>query len=221
VLRALTELLPTLKDEKQKEIVGNVLKQGTEKFMPELMTALKAERHSSVRLDEKGEPQLSAKQLEDLIEFRDFVMPELARQKRQDQQSCMGCHGVPGRVPSFELKAPDEFGYIAVQDLLIDYRLMQARVNLSDLERSKILRKPLNIQDGKEDGHQGGRRYGPMDEGYQILKKWAERQPEVQKPAGEGNRTGAAAVNLLLPIVSVAALSTTQNGGKRKRRRSR
>jgi hypothetical protein len=32
--------------------------------------------------------------------------------------------------------------------------------------------KPLNLQTGKEDGHQGGRRYKPGDRGHEILK-WA------------------------------------------------
>jgi hypothetical protein len=160
--------------------------------------------------------------MEDVIYFRDYVMPELARQKRQDQQSCMGCHGVAGRVPSLDMKAPDEFGYIAVADLLKDYRMMQARVNLNDLEKSKVLRKPLNIQDGKEDGHQGGRRYGPMDEGYQILKTWVERQPEVQKPAGEagrpapGGRPAPISLAPLVPAVGVLANGTARRLRKRK-----
>ena len=67
---------------------------------------------------------------------------------------------------------------------------MQKRVLLTDLEKSKILRKPLNVQDGKEDGHQGGRRYSINDPGYLILKKWVEIQPEVQKPAVTAARTG-------------------------------
>jgi len=29
-------------------------------------------------------------------------------------------------------------------------------VNESEVENSKLLRKPLNVQTGKEDGHQGG-----------------------------------------------------------------
>ena len=78
------------------------------------------------------------------------------------------------------LRAPDKFGYISVNDLLFDYRALQQRVNLTDLEKSKFLRKPLNIQDGKEDGHQGGRRYTTNDPGYLLLKKWVLAQPAVQ-----------------------------------------
>jgi hypothetical protein len=46
-------------------------------------------------------------------------------------------------------------------DLYANYRKLVERVNESDVEQSKILRKPLNVQSGKEDGHQGGRRYNP------------------------------------------------------------
>ena len=45
-------------------------------------------------------------------------------------------------------------------------------MNEQDVEASKLLRKPLNIQTGQEDGHQGGRRYNPMDRGYEVLKRW-------------------------------------------------
>lgn len=40
------------------------------------------------------------------------------------------------------------------------------------MEGSKILRKPLNVQSGKEDGHQGGRRFNPNDQAYKILEVW-------------------------------------------------
>jgi hypothetical protein len=93
----------------------------------------------------------------------------------------MGCHGVPGRVPSFFLKPVDQFGYLSAADLLANYREVQSRVNLKDVENSKILRKPLNVQDGKEDGHQGGRRYLPQDEGYLIIKRWVENQPRLMQ----------------------------------------
>jgi hypothetical protein len=187
VLRALAEVLPLVKDEELRKLIDNVLKQTNEKFMPELVQALKAEKHPSVQFA-NGEPALTKEQTEDIVYFRDYVMPELSRQKRSDQQSCLGCHGVSGRVPPFTLTPPDKFGYIAVKDLLSNYRVVQQKVNLSDLERSKMLRKPLNIQDGKEDGHQGGRRYGPMDEGYLVLKKWVENQPAVLKPVAKPNQ---------------------------------
>ena len=52
---------------------------------------------------------------------------------------------------------------------------------MGNVERSKLLRKPLNVQTGDEDGHQGGRRYQPNDPGYQILRKWALNQVELSK----------------------------------------
>ena len=67
-------------------------------------------------------------------------------------------------------QAPDQVGFLPVDKLLANYRILQQRVNLDDNSRSKLLRKPLNVQSGKEDGHQGGRRYQPNDPGYQILK---------------------------------------------------
>ena len=177
VLGALRRLMDTEDDRENRKIIRNVLKQGNESFLPELRTALKRERHPSTRFDAAGEPTPTPVQLEDILDFRDNVLPELSRQKRLDQLSCLGCHGVPGRVPSLGLKPVDAFGYQNVEDLLFNYRQLQARVNLANIDRSKILRKPLNIQDGKEDGHQGGRRYNsPEEEGYRILRRWAQRQ---------------------------------------------
>jgi hypothetical protein len=182
VLRALKEVLTFEQDKKLREIIENVLKQGTEKFLPDLIAFLKEEKHASTKLV-NGEPQISDVQRDDIIYFRDYVMPELTRQKRGDQQSCAGCHAVVGRVPSLYMKPTDQFGYISVPDLMFNYRVMQSKIRLDDLEKSKFLRKPLNVQDGKEDGHQGGRRFAPTDEGYLILKKWAENQRNVLPPA--------------------------------------
>jgi hypothetical protein len=221
VLRALAELLPLEQDAELKKLINNVLKQGSATFLPELMSALKAEKHASVKLDAKGEPQLTKPQLNDILYFRDYVIPEMSRQKRSDQQSCMGCHGLPGRVPSMTLKAPDSFGYLPVGDLLIDYRILQGRINMGNLERSKILRKPLNIQDGKEDGHQGGRRYGPTDEGYLILKKWVDQQPEVQKSAGMGWRADYRPLTLPVAAAILPALIGLPEGWNRAGRKLR
>jgi hypothetical protein len=104
--------------------------------------------------------------------FRDQFAPEMTRTNRDDQQACLGCHGVPGRVPSLELANADNRGYVKMADLYANYRKLVERVNESDVEQSKILRKPLNVQSGKEDGHQGGRRYNPNDRPYQILRRW-------------------------------------------------
>ncbi len=182
VIRSLAELVKTEKTPELKGIIDNVLKQSNE-FLPGLQVELKKEHHVSVHFDAAGEPALTKSQTDDILYFRDYVLPELTRQKRSDQQACMGCHGLPGRVPSLSLRAPDKFGYMPVADVLVNYRTLQQRVNLTDIERSKLLRKPLNIQDGKEDGHQGGRRYAPGDPGYLILRHWVESQSDVQKAA--------------------------------------
>lgn len=179
VLLALTELLKVEKDQQLAKIAENVVKTGSERFIPDLVAALQGEKRAGKWLtaDGKVEPMF----LQDITYFRDYIIPELARAKRTDQASCMGCHGVPGRVPSFILKPVDQFGYLSAGDLLANYREVQSRVNLKDVENSKLLRKPLNVQDGKEDGHQGGRRYLPQDEGYLILKRWAENQPRLMQ----------------------------------------
>ena len=99
---------------------------------------------------------------------------------RGDQRSCFACHGVPGRVPPLTLNPPDDAGYLPVAQLLENYRLLRDRVDPKDVERSKLLRKPLNVQTGDEDGHQGGRRYQPNDPGYQVLLTWARNQAKLQ-----------------------------------------
>ena len=187
VLRALRDALAYEKDPELRQIIEGVLRQGDATFLPDLMKALKEEKHANTRFDEKGNPILEETQKIDLVYFRDYVMPELTRQKRNDQQSCMGCHGLKGRVPSFYLRPPDKFGFTGVGDLLANYRTVQGKINLSDLPKSKFLRKPLNVQDGKEDGHQGGRRYTPADSGYLLLKKWAENQLKLQKKAAKAS----------------------------------
>ncbi len=104
--------------------------------------------------------------------FRDKVAPELVRPNRDDQMACLGCHGVPGRVPSLELTNADSRGYVKAAGLYSNYQKLMERVNESDVENSKLLRKPLNVQSGKEDGHQGGVRYRPGDAAYQVLRQW-------------------------------------------------
>jgi hypothetical protein len=105
--------------------------------------------------------------------FREFVVPELARENRADGDSCFSCHG-GGKVPSMSLEAPDRRSrFLAPRDMWANYRTLLERLNSSDLEQSKLLRKPLNIQTGQEDGHQGGMRYKPGDAGYEILKRWS------------------------------------------------
>ncbi|WP_031500482.1 HEAT repeat domain-containing protein [Bryobacter aggregatus] len=106
--------------------------------------------------------------------FRDWVAPELTKPNREDQQSCLGCHGLPGRVPSMELAPNDDRGYVKMTGLVHIYKTLLERVNENSVEESKLLRKPLNVQSGKEDGHQGGRRFNPNDPGYKILEQWVK-----------------------------------------------
>jgi hypothetical protein len=115
--------------------------------------------------------------------FRDWVAPEMTKPNREDQQSCLGCHGVAGRVPSMELKAADNLGYVKMADLAENYRILLERVDESKVEQSKILRKPLNVQSGKEDGHQGGRRFNPNDQAYKILEVWARDAARLKSGA--------------------------------------
>ncbi len=116
----------------------------------------------------------------DIIHFRDYVFTEMARINAKDNRACLSCHGVPGRVPTLYIEAPDAAGYIPPDALLANYRRMQQRVNLHDVEKSKFLRKPLNIQSGEEDGHQGGVRYEGGDPGYAVIREWVLKQAELQ-----------------------------------------
>ncbi len=117
--------------------------------------------------------------------FRDKVAPEMVRPNRDDQMACLGCHGVPGRVPSLELSNADDRGYVKAAQLFGNYQKLMERVNEPDVENSKLLRKPLNVQSGKEDGHQGGVRYRPGDPAYQLLKQWVLNTAALKKGAGK------------------------------------
>jgi hypothetical protein len=104
--------------------------------------------------------------------FRNWVAPELTKTNRDDELACLGCHGVAGRVPSMGLMPADDNGYLNAKATYTNYATLLERVNELDVEQSKLLRKPLNVQSGKEDGHQGGRRFNPGDRGYEILRRW-------------------------------------------------
>ncbi len=104
--------------------------------------------------------------------FQHWVMPELQRPNRDDELGCLGCHAVPGRVPSMELAGAAQSGFLSANAAYRNYRILLERVNESNVEESKLLRKPLNVQNAREEGHQGGRRYAPTDRGYQIIRTW-------------------------------------------------
>lgn len=116
--------------------------------------------------------ELTSERLRNFAYFRDFVMPELATENREDGMSCFSCHG-GGKVPSMPLASPERRSkYISPRDTWSNYRTLLERIDLRDVEHSKVLRKPLNIQTGEEDSHQGGLRYKPGDRGLEILKRW-------------------------------------------------
>ncbi|NOT62997.1 MAG: HEAT repeat domain-containing protein [Acidobacteria bacterium] len=123
--------------------------------------------------------------------FSDHVAPELNRDQRMDTMSCMKCHAVEGRVPSMYLEGPNGNGYWPVAKMLKNYLTLQQKINLADIETSKLLRKPLNVQTGKEDGHQGGRRYAPSERGYQIIRRWVLDMPRVVQGGGAASSSSS------------------------------
>jgi hypothetical protein len=123
--------------------------------------------------------------------FSDHVAPELNRDQRMDTMSCMKCHAVEGRVPSMYLEGPNGNGYWPVAKMLKNYLTLQQKINFADIETSKLLRKPLNVQTGKEDGHQGGRRYAPSERGYQIIRRWVLDMPRVMQGGGAASSSSS------------------------------
>lgn len=85
-----------------------------------------------------------------------------------------------------ELAGADNAGFMNKQALWKNYRILLERVNETSVETSKLLRKPLNVQSGKEDGHQGGVRFNPNDRGYEILRRWVldAAKRKVSAPSG-------------------------------------
>jgi len=176
VLNALEAMLKFEKREKVVKTARNVLSTNRKNFLKELSDAVNRETPRRQAADKNGKPKIDSEFIADFQFFRDYVAPEMNKVLRGDQRSCFACHGVPGRVPPLTLNRPDDAGYLPVDKMLANYRLLQARVDLADIEKSKLLRKPLNVQTGKEDGHQGGRRYKPMDSGYLIIRRWVLNQ---------------------------------------------
>jgi hypothetical protein len=172
---ALETLLTFEKDKNIIETAQKVLSTHRDSFVSELRAAIKKENVGKFEVDDEGNPILPEGFVSDFAYFRDHVVPELGKTLRLDERSCLACHGHSGRTP-MDLQTPDAVGYLSVERLLVNYRTLQARIDLSDIEKSKLLRKPLNVQTGEEDGHQGGRRYQPMDRGYQILRRWVLNQ---------------------------------------------
>jgi hypothetical protein len=116
--------------------------------------------------------------------FKRWVAPELTKRNREDEFACLGCHAVEGRVPSMQLMAADNNGYQSASTLHFNYKTLLERVDENNVEQSKVLRKPLNVQSGQEDGHQGGRRYNPGDRAYEILRRWVLDAAVLKKSGG-------------------------------------
>ncbi len=182
VQAALRKLVETEKN----NVARNALKYSDPQiWMAELQEAVKKEPLAANLLAGSLKDQtLSPQFIASFRYFSDYVAPELNRNQRMDEMSCMKCHAVEGRVPSMYLAGPDGNGFWTVPNMLKNYLTLQQRVNPADIETSKLLRKPLNVQTGKEDGHQGGRRYTPSERGYQIIRRWALDQPRVMQSQG-------------------------------------
>jgi hypothetical protein len=139
---------------------------------PKIRPVLKRVRPAYAEDDVAEVKALSPERRANFEYFRNWVAPEMTKTNRDDELACLGCHGVPGRVPSMPLQAADDNGYLSPKAAWANYTSLLERVNEADVEQSKLLRKPLNVQSGKEDGHQGGRRFNPGDRGYEILRRW-------------------------------------------------
>jgi len=185
---AVQEALRKIVETEKNEAARNALRiSDPQSWLADLQEAVKKEPLAAGLpglKDAQGQPSLTPQFLADFRYFSDYVAPELNRNQRMDEMSCMKCHAAPGRVPSMELAAPDGNGYWSMPKMLKNYLTLQQRVNLADIEASKLLRKPLNVQTGKEDGHQGGRRYLPAERGYQIIRRWVLDQPRVMRSLG-------------------------------------
>jgi len=139
---------------------------------PRIRPALQTARPQVVEPEPDEIAKLSPEWRRNFEYFRMWVAPEFTKSNREDEFSCLGCHGVAGRVPSMELSPANNDGYQNSKTLVHNYKALLERVNETDVENSKLLRKPLNVQSGQEDGHQGGRRFNPGDRGYEILRRW-------------------------------------------------
>ena len=162
-----------------RERIQNILNSDDKVYGEELRKLLTAQ--GPPRGGEARRLEPTAEFLADLLQFRDVVFAEMNRIGPEDGRACISCHGVPGRVPTLYLDPPDVAGYLAPAPLLENYRRMQQRVDLEDVEKSKFLRKPLNVQSGQEDGHQGGTRYQSDSLGYRLIREWVLKQARLQK----------------------------------------
>ena len=200
VLRAVKNLLESEPIEGIREPAQNLLRTEPTVWIGELKAAVETEPLAVRLRDSHGKALLSPEFMGSFRYFSDHVASELNRPQRQDEKACMSCHGVPGRVPSMELEKPAAAGFLPASKMLKNYLILQDRVDLQDIEKSKLLRKPLNVQTGQEDGHQGGRRYSPSDRGYQIIRRWVLDQPRVQQSLARPGRDTSQTVASTTPL---------------------
>jgi hypothetical protein len=169
------EPVPRLRD-----LIQNILNSDDEVYGKQIEKLI-VEQKETVKGSDIRPLEPTKEWIGDILHFRDYAFAEMTKINETDNRACISCHGVPGRVPTLYLAPPDAAGYIAPDDLLANYRRMQQRVDLADVEKSKFLLKPLNIQTGEDDGHQGGVRYERNDPGYQIIRDWVLGQEKLQK----------------------------------------
>ena len=180
VLRVIAEYVDKEPVATYRTRLENILDNDDETYRKALAELIKKQ---SKPASESGPRRLVATEafLDDVFYFRDHVFVEMNKINDADNRACISCHGVPGRVPTLYLHPPDVTGYLAPEELLTNYRLLQERVDLENPDRSSFLRKPLNIQTGQEEGHQGGQRYEADDAGFEVLQTWVLGQAELQR----------------------------------------
>ena len=180
VRKALAEYVDHEPIPRLRVLIQNILNSDDEVYGKQLEKLI-VEQKETVRGSDVRPLEAEKPWIDDILHFRDYAFAEMTKINESDNRACISCHGVPGRVPTLYLAPPDAAGYIPPADLLANYRRMQQRVDLADVEKSKFLLKPLNIQTGEDDGHQGGVRYERGDAGYRVIRDWVLRQAELQK----------------------------------------
>jgi hypothetical protein len=180
VLKALSAYIDQEPTPELKDRIQNILNSDDTVYGGEIRKLIEEQREAADNNTSVRKLEVTGEWIADVLHFRDYVFAEMTKINESDNRACISCHGVPGRVPTLFVQPPDAAGYIPPADLLGNYRKMQQRVDLADVEKSKFLLKPLNIQTGEDDGHQGGVRYKPEDPGYQIIREWVLKQAELQ-----------------------------------------
>jgi hypothetical protein len=153
------------------EVIAAAAALGPNRYERVLPEPFEAELKEAVANDTHPKMELTPERLRNFSYFRDFVIPEMSLENRYDGNACFSCHGE--KVPSMMLKAPNRGGFLSAEDTWINYRTLLERIDYDNPEQSRVIRKPLNVQTGEEDGHQGGNRYLPGDRGHEIITRWA------------------------------------------------